>query len=483
MALEVTNRLLSRNQSKAEDGNWLSAFFLSKEPATLSEVIGTLVKNNSNSVIRAIQQEKAICDLQVTLLIEIFKKAISSQKTELAAKKPKEELVLEKVVSCFEVLKKHPLSREKLKDFQALRMALFVGCKSDEISKVAKTVFTETAGKYDPAEHEKFPYNLKFSLQEKKMYVLTKYYVEDGTSKVANIALQLGFGENYEPATPELAVQLVTHPTSSHSASYLKKVFEEELSITQDLQGEQSIVTLYSGSVVPEGDSFQMEMLQEACDQDFVTVFEQKKPFAFSFTEKAVIAIDCITAVDAVHKKRYVHADIKPGNFLLKNKRAKLCDFGRTISLEKLSERTPTNVRIGYHITTAYTSPELLGCFNDFAGDYSKTDDFALGIVLWELFAEESVPWENEVEEIVELKVNFSGSNVVTFKEQLKQKQKKFEEQITEHTSTFIAALFTKDPDCKLGKALQVVAKLMSPEQQRITLPDALEAFANIGKS
>jgi serine/threonine protein kinase len=484
MALEVSSRAQSLDQiDNTEDKKRLVDFFKSQDPIPHEEALGALVKKDSASVISAIQQEKAICDPQVSLLMKVFKQTISLQKAEKDPKESKQDESLEKVVECFEVLKNHRLSNSKLKDHQSLSIALFVGYKSDEISKVAKKVFTEIPHASDKAELQKFPYDLKFSLPEKKMYLLTKYAVDEGGSKVARIAMQFGFNDNFESIAPNLAVQLETLALPL-PATYLKERFERELSITQDLQGEPAIVKLYSGSIVPVGDTYQMEMLQEACDEDLSKVFVRQGQLGFSFAEKVVLAIDCITAVDAVHKKGYLHGDIKSDNFLLKNMRIKLCDFGAAVSLSKICEENSKCLFLGCYTTSAYTSPELLGSYKDFEGDYSKADDFALGITLWTLFSGGATPWEEIIQQFVRSKRQFAAgiealpeklaqNDKIKFKTFFKRQQETFEIQIKTFTSTYIGALISEKPDSQHGKALQVIAKLLNPEKERISLSDA----------
>ncbi|MFO0806892.1 MAG: serine/threonine-protein kinase [Gemmataceae bacterium] len=80
--------------------------------------------------------------------------------------------------------------------------------------------------------------------------------------------------------------------------------------------------------------------------------------------------------LEAVHKERLFHCDLKPGNILLDQKgRVKLADFGLAVMAERMR---PEDARQG---TRQYMAPELL----DGHPPSIRSDIYALGAVLYEM--------------------------------------------------------------------------------------------------
>ncbi|GMR30199.1 hypothetical protein PMAYCL1PPCAC_00394, partial [Pristionchus mayeri] len=89
-----------------------------------------------------------------------------------------------------------------------------------------------------------------------------------------------------------------------------------------------------------------------------------------------------VEAVRYLHINGIIHSDLKPCNILLdKNDEPKLCDFGlaKERKVENGQELTISRSSV---FTQLYSSPEQSGWFTQFS---SKTDVFALGLILTEL--------------------------------------------------------------------------------------------------
>ncbi len=102
-------------------------------------------------------------------------------------------------------------------------------------------------------------------------------------------------------------------------------------------------------------------------------------------TEVTRIARDVAAALDHARQHDVIHRDIKPGNVLLDNERAIVCDFGVARALEVAGgERLISSS--GFVIgTPAYMSPEqATGGAID-----ARTDVYGLGCVLYEMLTGE----------------------------------------------------------------------------------------------
>ena len=96
------------------------------------------------------------------------------------------------------------------------------------------------------------------------------------------------------------------------------------------------------------------------------------------------IARDIAAALDHAHRSDVIHRDIKPGNVLLDDDRALVCDFGIAQAVELAGgERTGSS---GFALgTPAYMSPEqaMAGAID------ARCDGYGLGCVLYEMLTGE----------------------------------------------------------------------------------------------
>ena len=102
-------------------------------------------------------------------------------------------------------------------------------------------------------------------------------------------------------------------------------------------------------------------------------------------TEVTRIARDVAAALDHARQQDVIHRDVKPGNVLLEEGRAIVCDFGMARALEMAGgERLSSSS--GFAIgTPAYMSPEqAMGSAVD-----ARADVYGLGCVLYEMLTGE----------------------------------------------------------------------------------------------
>jgi len=107
-----------------------------------------------------------------------------------------------------------------------------------------------------------------------------------------------------------------------------------------------------------------------------------KKPNLLPQSQVLEIIYNTCYAIDYIHKKGYVHLDIKPSNIMLTSRdEVKLMDFGISRILKQESTNKKKGVVVG---TPAYMSPEQAA---GAASVDQKSDIFSLGVVLYELLA------------------------------------------------------------------------------------------------
>jgi eukaryotic-like serine/threonine-protein kinase len=161
----------------------------------------------------------------------------------------------------------------------------------------------------------------------------------------------------------------------------LRRFQREALSATQLIH--PNIVGVYD---VDEEDGLQYIVMEFIDGTDLKKYIERQGQVA---PDKAIhIMHQVLSAVALAHKNRIIHRDIKPQNILIDNQdRIKITDFGIAVALSETSI-TQTNTLLG---SVHYLSPEQArGSMAT-----SKSDIYALGVVLYELLSG-SVPFDGE---------------------------------------------------------------------------------------
>ncbi|HZE08463.1 MAG TPA: protein kinase, partial [Gemmatimonadaceae bacterium] len=157
--------------------------------------------------------------------------------------------------------------------------------------------------------------------------------------------------------------------------------FLEEIRVTASLQHPHILPLFDSGSaqgllwyVMPfvEGETLRLRLARE-----------RRLPVG----DAIQLVREMADALDYAHRQGIVHRDVKPENILLQGGHALIADFGIALALENAggARLTRTGITLG---TPSYMAPEQA------AGDQpidARTDVYALGAVLHEMLAGESV--------------------------------------------------------------------------------------------
>ncbi|KAG0218688.1 hypothetical protein BGW41_008407, partial [Actinomortierella wolfii] len=112
------------------------------------------------------------------------------------------------------------------------------------------------------------------------------------------------------------------------------------------------------------------------------------KRLLHDWNDKVRIAQEIAKGLAFIHYNKILHRDLKSANVLLTSlNEVKLCDFGLA-SIHGLTESSTTVAPQG---TFRWMAPELLGENPQYS---TKSDVYALGMVMWEMAAMSTVPFQ-----------------------------------------------------------------------------------------
>ncbi|KAF9966885.1 hypothetical protein BGZ73_000812, partial [Actinomortierella ambigua] len=110
---------------------------------------------------------------------------------------------------------------------------------------------------------------------------------------------------------------------------------------------------------------------------------------------KIRIAQEIVRGLDYIHQENVLHRDLKSGNVLLtKGMEVKLCDFGMATVKVTSASRSSGSLKG----TFRWMAPELLTSNPKYS---TKSDIYALGMVMWEMAADCTIPFKNQVDNFV----------------------------------------------------------------------------------
>jgi serine/threonine protein kinase len=147
-----------------------------------------------------------------------------------------------------------------------------------------------------------------------------------------------------------------------------------------------NIVTFIGYSIYKNDFYFVTEYMT---NKSLKNVIENKK-IKLSLSQKLKMCLDISLAIYYLHSRtpKVYHRDLKSSNCLVDEYyRIKLCDFG----ISKIHESKNINIQTNSSSTCFWMAPEFLldGIFTD------KSDIYSLGILFWEIFSSDTVPYKN----------------------------------------------------------------------------------------
>ena len=134
-------------------------------------------------------------------------------------------------------------------------------------------------------------------------------------------------------------------------------------------------------------------LIEELLGKSLYTLFLENKK-NFSLKEICQIGIQCLSRIEYIHSKGYLHGDIKPENFLIGIKDPRIIyiiDFG--LSKKFLSNRTKKH--IPYRITKKLTGTARYASMNSLRGlQISRRDDLESLCYMLIYFLLKKLPWQ-----------------------------------------------------------------------------------------
>ena len=152
-------------------------------------------------------------------------------------------------------------------------------------------------------------------------------------------------------------------------------------------------------------------------DEGYIALSDYILANPLSQIEVLAIAIQIATILDELYLQRVIHKDIKPSNILIHpiTKQIKVTDFGlATLLLHETQTLISANILEG---TLAYLAPEQTGRMN--RGIDYRSDFYALGVTLFELFTGQLPFRSDDPLEIVHCHIAKSAPLVSEFKSEI----------------------------------------------------------------
>jgi len=112
---------------------------------------------------------------------------------------------------------------------------------------------------------------------------------------------------------------------------------------------------------------------------------------------KKSLALDVISGLSYLHFSNIIHRDLKTSNILITpDNKACITDFGVSKSINTFSNNYSLSI-VG---TPTYLAPEICGLLRTDITYTFKSDYYSLGIIIWEIFENNALPYFKEYPQI-----------------------------------------------------------------------------------
>jgi serine/threonine protein kinase len=283
------------------------------------------------------------------------------------------------------------------------------------------------------------------------------------------------FGEVYKalhiPTNKIVALKFTKHPHDQH---WFKR-FEAENKYLHDLSPHDNVIKAFSG-VTHDGTHayYTMEYLEQGLEAYLGTNPDTAK--------RLEVFKQICEGLKHAHSKEIYHRDLHAGNVRMDAETAKLVDFGLGKDGQTLSNSIGQLVWLG-----GVTTPEAFFYVADSPTneEYAQRDTYALGIILYTIFAASTVPYtvamqNSMITHIVGLNPNFRdyfNDYLNAFDETNRRAQ--YRAWLAGLDPTMIDKLTVSVADVNLGKKLSVIIKKACSAdytQRYATVDDVIQA-------
>ncbi len=468
---EVYKKTLKQLQKNEEDTLFqslekeLNSTDLQKTPekAKLKELLQKGLEKNLSRTFSVLKTMQKLSSEATRIAVETFK-----EMPQMKAFPENTAATLVRIASSFDLIQASNSQKKSLKAKEVLAIAILSQYEIPKIQTVCKRVL---GGVKKPEENwiakktHHLSHDLLLNPKKKKIYIIGTKLLGEGSFK--KVLPSIGFTMNKDLTLTNPKLYAFAYTSPGHGVKDTLKI--EQSVITQAKDIPTALKVNYAEvSKTKKGPT--LRLVTELCDGDL-----ESKSTHFSKSERVKAAKDVIDSVAALHKKGFTHGDLKPANFLVKDKRAKLTDFGTAWPIA-MKNPCPFNS----YGTFYYNSPETLSFQNHPKQTFVTDDAYALGLVLWELATSSDIAQLLE-KEVTRFDTYFDSGKPLP-KPDMK-KLKWLEEKIrtvTEASIQDFSLQSDKLEDKALVSVMQIAAQLMQPIQSRMTVQQAAQAFNQI---
>jgi hypothetical protein len=297
----------------------------------------------------------------------------------------------------------------------------------DKIPEWEKTVVSNARGLLfsDP---KRFPFSAVYTLQG-NLYIFLEivgHFIGMGTTKIGCRAVKLQTGEVFALIKSRTDFQEIEDPEQIENQREL--FFYETVKEAKTLERfvhQQGIVQLRDRFAFLINGVKQLFLIEDYFkDGALEKHLKDPKNCDLDIKQKVSIAVQILTGARNISEAKYVHGDLKPDNILVDLESfpipiAVITDFNGAFPIDQTNS---TNLLIN---TSHWCPPELaliidsddksLEAKDRLIAYLPYKDIWSLGLIFYELFFEESLPWSNENDEkafktIAHLKENWIPS-------------------------------------------------------------------------